>query len=107
MPHYLIEAAYKDTAAKAMVANPQDRSDIVRKTCESLGGKLHSFFFTFGDYDIVTIVELPSNQAAMSLALAVGSAGALSKYRTTVLLSPEEAIAAMRKAKDVNYTAPR
>jgi uncharacterized protein with GYD domain len=107
MPHYLIEAAYKDSAARAMIQNPQNRSEVVRKTCESLGGKMHSFFFAFGDYDAVVIVELPNNQAAMSVALAVGSAGGLSKYRTTVLLSPEESLEAMRQAKDVSYSAPR
>ncbi len=106
MPHYMIETAYKDSAAKALVANPQDRVAVVRKSCESLGGRLHSLFFAFGEYDVVTIVELPDNQSAAALALSVAAGGALSKYRTTVLLSPEEAVGAMRKARDVSYAAP-
>jgi uncharacterized protein with GYD domain len=107
MPHYLIEAAYKDSAAKAMIANPHSRADVVRKTCESLGGRLHSFYFAFGDYDVVTIVELPDNQAAAALALTVGASGALSKYRTTVLMTAEDSVAAMQKAGDVSYIPPR
>jgi uncharacterized protein with GYD domain len=107
MPHFLVEAAYKESAAKAMIQNPQNRADVVRKTVESLGGKLISFYFAFGDYDVVTIAELPDNQTAMALALAVGAGGGLSKYRTTVLLTTEESIGGMRKAKDVSYSAPR
>lgn len=107
MPHFLIEAAYKDSAAKAMIANPQNRADVIRKTCESLDGKMHSFFFAFGEYDVVVLVELPGNQAAAALALVVGASGALSKYRTTVLMTSEESVEAMRRAGDVSYTAPR
>lgn len=106
MPHYLIEASYREAAIKAMVDKPQNRADVVRKTCESLGGRMHSFFFAFGDYDIVTLVELPDNKAAGSLALMVGASGALSKYRTTVLMTPDESVEAMRNAKDISYSAP-
>src|SRR4030081_1480243 len=91
MTYYLIQVAYAQSSAKAMVANPQPREDVIRKTCESLGGKLHSFFFAFGDYDSVVTVELPDNKAAAALALAVGGTGAVSKYGTTVLMTSAEA----------------
>lgn len=107
MTHYLIQAAYTSNSTKAMIANPQPREDIVRKTCESLGGKLHSFFFSFGDYDATVIVELPDNKAAAALALAVGGSGALSKYTTTVLMTTAEAVEAMKAAKKVSYMAPQ
>ena len=79
----------------------------LKKTCESLGGKLHSFFFSFGDYDATVIVELPDNKAAAALALAVGGSGALSKYTTTVLMTTAEAVEAMKAAKKVSYMAPQ
>ena len=106
MPHYLVEVSYKDTAVKAMVSNPQDRSAPVRKMVESLGGKMHSFFFSFGDFDIVTILELPGNQTAAAISMAVGSTGGFSKYRTTVLMTPDEAMQAMRDANRVSYSPP-
>lgn len=107
MPYFLVETAYNSEAAKALVATPQDRLEAVKSACESLGGRLHSLFFAFGEYDVVTIVELPDNEAAAALALAVGSSGALSKYRTTVLLAPDEAVRAMKRARDAAYAAPR
>jgi uncharacterized protein with GYD domain len=103
MPYYLIQASYKESAAKALVAKPQERSGVVKKMVESLGGKLHSFFLSFGDYDVAVIAELPGNEAAVAMGLASVSGGALSKYHTT-LLTPAEATGAMKKAKKVAYT---
>jgi uncharacterized protein with GYD domain len=107
MPHYLIQAGYKESAVKAMIANPADRTEIVRKAVESAGGKLHSFFLAFGEYDVVAIVELPDNQSAAALGLGLVSGGALSRHHTTVLMSPAEAAEAMRKAQTLTYTPPR
>src|SRR5262249_5759705 len=94
MTYYLIQAAFSPNSTKALMANPQPREDVVRKSCESLGGKLHSFFFSFGEFDSTVIVELPDNKAAASLALAVAGSGALSRYMTTVLMTATEAVEA-------------
>jgi uncharacterized protein with GYD domain len=107
MPYYLIQASYNQGAAKALLARPHDRSGVVKKMVESLGGKLQSFFLAFGEYDIVAIAELPGNEQAVAMGLATVSGGALSKYNTTVLLSPDEAVGAMKKAKKVAYTPPK
>jgi uncharacterized protein with GYD domain len=104
MPYYLIQASYKESAARALVAKPQERSAVVKKMFESLGGKLHSYYLSFGDYDVVAIVELPGNEAAVAAGLATVGGGAISRYHTTVLLTPAEATAAMKKAKKVAYT---
>ncbi len=107
MPYYMIQASYKETAAQALIARPHDRSEVVKKMVESLGGKLHAFFLAFGDYDIVAIVEAPGNDSAVAAGLATVAGGALSKYRTTVLITPKEAVSAMKKAKKIAYTPPK
>jgi uncharacterized protein with GYD domain len=107
MPYYLIQASYKESAAKALVARPQERSAVVKKMVAKLGGKLHAYYLAFGDYDVVAIVELPGNESAVAMGLASVAGGALSKYHTTVLLSPDEATAAMKTAKKVPYAAPK
>jgi uncharacterized protein with GYD domain len=107
MPLYMFETAYKDTAAKALISKPQDRVAAVEKACASLGGRLVSLYFAFGDYDVVTIVELPDNEAAAAFALGASAGGALSKFRTTVLLSTAEAVSSMKKAKKLAYAPPK
>ena len=107
MTHYLIQVAYTQSSAKAMMANPQPREDVIRKTVEALGGKFHSFFFAFGEYDAYVMFELPDNKSAAALALAVASTGSVSKYVTTVLMTSAEAVEAMKAASKVSYTPPK
>jgi uncharacterized protein with GYD domain len=107
MAFYLVQVAYKDIAAKTLIANPQTREDVIKKTCKSLGGKLQSFFFSLGDYDVTIIAELPSNTAAAALALATSSKGAISKYHTTALLTAAEGVEAMTLAQKVDYAPPK
>jgi uncharacterized protein with GYD domain len=107
MPFYLIQVSYKDTATRTLIANPQTREDAIAKTCASLGGKLHSFFFAFGDYDVVCIAEVPDNITAAAIAMATASKGAIARYHTTVLMKPEEGLAAMKKAQKADYAPPQ
>jgi len=106
MAHYLLQASYAPNSVKAMVANPQNREDAARKVIESLGGKLNSFHFALGEFDVVMIAEMPDNAAAASVGLATGSSGALSRFQTTALLTTTEGMEAMRKAKTGKYAPP-
>ena len=54
-----------------------------------------------------SIRNIFGNEAAVAMGLASVAGGALSKYNTTVLLAPDEASGAMKKAKKVPYTAPK
>ena len=107
MGYYLIQLAYTAEAAKAMVKNPQNREATARAAMESLGGKAHSFFFAFGEYDAIIIAELPGNAAAAAGALATTSGGAISKFHTTPLLTGAEAVEAMKLAQKVVYAPPQ
>ena len=74
---------------------------------ERMGGKLHGLWLAFGEYDIVAIAELPDATSAAAISMAIGSTGAMSAYRTTPLLTMEEATEAMKKAGSVGYQAPK
>ncbi|MEE8396038.1 MAG: GYD domain-containing protein [bacterium] len=98
MAHYMIQLSYRPEQVKAMMENPQDRSEAARKVAEGLGGRLESFFFAFGDYDVVIIGEFPDNEAAMACAILVIGVGTASSFKTTVLMTSDQAVAAMKKA---------
>lgn len=106
MPRYLIQASYNQSGISDLVHNPQDRAVVIRTVIERMGGTLESFYYAFGDYDVVAIGEFPDNATAAALAMAVGSGGALRDYKTTVLMSMDEAIEAMRKAGGAGYRPP-
>jgi uncharacterized protein with GYD domain len=64
------------------------RADSAKREAERIGGKL-TLYWTFGEYDLVCILEAPNDEAAMEFELKVGSFG---NVRTTTLraFTPEE-----------------
>ena len=106
MPLYLGRFNYTTDAMKALLDAPQDRSAAAREVAESLGGKLLGFWYAFGEFDGVFLMEAPDNASAAALAMAIGSGGALSDVETTVLLDMDEAQDAMRKAAAATYRPP-
>jgi uncharacterized protein with GYD domain len=106
MSLYLGRFSYTTDAMKALLDDPQDRSAAAREVAESLGGKLLGFWFAFGEFDGVFLMEAPDNASAAALAMAVGAGGALSEVETTVLLDMDEAQDAMRKAAAATYRPP-
>jgi len=103
MASYLIQVSYTTAAVAAFIANPQDRTDAVRKAIESVGGKLQSIYLAFGDYDVVGIFDAPDNVSAAAFAAAIKAGGACKSVRTTPLISAAEGVAAMKKAATCNY----
>ena len=70
----------------------------------NLGGKgLESFSFAFGDHDAYVVVDLPDNESAAAVAIAVNTGGGAT-VKTIVLLTPEEIDAAAKRS--VDYRPP-
>jgi uncharacterized protein with GYD domain len=104
MPYYLIQVGYNTSGLAALVKQPQDRIEKVRPAIEALGGRIESAYYAFGDHDVVLICEMPDNATAAALALAIGAGGTVASYKTTVLLTSDEAVEAMSKAGGSTYT---
>src|SRR5436305_15256869 len=100
MPKYLIEASYTQEGVRGVQsAGGTSRRDAVAAVAESVGGSMESFYFAFGDADVYTVVDLPDNEAAAAVAIAVNSAGGAS-VRTVVLLTPDEVDAGAKRSVD-------
>lgn len=72
----------------------------------SLGAKLLGYWYAFGDFDGMVLIEAPDNSAAASIAMAIGGTGEVSRLETTVLLTMDEARKAMRKAATATHLPP-
>lgn len=95
MPFYMFHGRYSTESINAMVQKPQDREAVGRKLIKSLGGKMHSMFFTFGSEDFVVIMECPDDKTAAACSFVVGASGGFSSGATTKLLTSSEAMEAM------------
>jgi len=106
MPLYLSKFSYTPETWARMVRNPEDRRQAATAYIESVGGSLHGFWYAFGAHDGYTLWEAPDNVSMAAVALALTGGGALSSLETTVLLTVEETIDALRKAGDIHYRPP-
>lgn len=107
MAYFLLQAAYESEAWAAMVAKPQNREDAVREGIEKLGGRIYGLWFGFGEYDIVSILEMPSIIEMTAFSMAAASNPMVKSIKTTPLLTMEEGMAAMDKAPKAQYQPPR
>ena len=106
MPLYLTKFSYTPETWARLIGNPEDRRKAAQSNIESVGGKLHGFWYAFGAYDAYTLWEAPDNVSMAAVALAITAGGALSSLETIVLLSVDETMDALRKAGQVQYRAP-
>ena len=106
MPMYLTRFSYTPETWARLAQNPEDRRDAARAYIEAVGGKLHGFWYAFGEYDGYNLWEAPDNVAMAAVAIGISGGGALSKFETTPLLTVEENLEALRRARDVNYHPP-
>ena len=106
MPLYLSRFNYTPETWARLIDNPEDRRKAAEEYIESAGGELHGFWYAFGSHDGYTLWEAPDNVSMAAVALAISSGGALSELETTVLLTVDETIEALRKAGQVQYRPP-
>ena len=106
MPLYLSRFSYTPETWAGLIGNPEDRRTAAQSYIESVGGKLHGFWYAFGTHDGYNLWEAPDNVSMAAVALAIAGGGALSSFETTVLLTVEETIDALRKAEQVRYRPP-
>ncbi|MFF8264673.1 GYD domain-containing protein [Streptomyces virginiae] len=106
MPLYLSRFSYTPETWARLMSHPEDRATAARSYIESVGGKLHGFWYAFGTHDGYNLWEAPDNVSMASVALAISGGGALSSFETTVLLTIDETLDALRNAERIRYRAP-
>lgn len=106
MPMYLTRFSYTPETWARLIKNPEDRRSAAAQYIESVGGKLHGFWYAFGEHDGYNLWEAPDNVSMAATALAIGSGGALASIHTTVLFTVEETLDALKKASTIGYRAP-
>jgi len=87
MPTYISLVNWTDQGIRNVKDSPL-RLNAFKKATEATGGKVIDFYLTLGEYDMVVIVEVPSDEAAAALILSTGKGG---NVRTTTMKAfPED-----------------
>ena len=108
MAHYLIEVGYTPQAWNTQIDKHPNVVDRITPALDACGAKLQSIYYSFGDVDLVAIIDFKKPEDAAAFALAVNSSGALRSYKTTPLLSVDQGIESMKKAEELRkvYSPP-
>jgi uncharacterized protein with GYD domain len=106
MPLYLVKFSYTPEAWAKLIKEPEDRRETIGPLLEAAGGRLHGLWYAFGDHDGYVLAESPDNTTVASVLVTVAGSGAFRSVSTTVLLTVEETLDALRGAQSVSYGRP-
>jgi uncharacterized protein with GYD domain len=107
MACYLVQASYTSEALATLVKKPQDRTGVIRATVAKLGGTVVGQWGSFGEHEVVLIVDMPDTVSAVAFKLAAFAGGALRGGIITPLFTTDEGMAAAKKAGGAGYKPPK
>ena len=104
MPKYLLQVSYTAEGARGVLKDGgTKRRAAAAAAIKSVGGKLETLYFAFGDCDVFAIADVPDAASMAAASLALAASGAVTS-KTTVLVTPDEIDAAAKKT--LKYTPP-
>jgi uncharacterized protein with GYD domain len=104
VPKYLLRSKLTVDGLKGtMKEGGTARREAVERTIQSLGGRLESMHWAFGEDDTYIVADMPSNISAAAMGMAISATGAV-RTNTVVLLTAEEVDEAVRQK--VDYRTP-
>jgi uncharacterized protein with GYD domain len=106
MPTYMVQASYTTVAWHKLVQRPENRMEALKPVIERLDGHILAWYYSFGDYDVVVIFEVPGNVNAAAVSMAIMGSGAVKDLKTSALMSPDEGFDAMLLAQGAGYRPP-
>lgn len=77
------------------VKDAPKRVELARNTFKSFGAEMKELYFVFGKYDLVAVVEAPSDEAMAKAVLAIGSRGMV-RIQTLKAFSEAEGLAIIK-----------
>ena len=100
-------ADYSGEAFSGMVNSPQDREAAARKLIESVGMKLHNFYFCVNTGQIIGMIEGTGSQMS-TLDMVIMASGAFTCVEAKEVISASEMTSCMDEANKVmsTYKAP-
>ena len=103
---YLVLFNLTSEAIKGFVAKPSDRSAVVQKLAESVGGSLESYYWMFGQYDGAGVFVLPDSHTAAAISFAATSSGAFTRFETHELIEASDLAAIAERTRGITYQPP-
>jgi uncharacterized protein with GYD domain len=98
MTIFISRGCYTVDAVRGMISAPENREEAVAKLLKEFGGRLISYYLTFGEFDWLLVAEFPNEKLVSSAILAAVAGGSVTNVQTTVALTAKDATAAFSGA---------
>ena len=102
MPIFITQGRYTQAAVQGMMRSAEDRVAAVADLYRRAGGKLLAFYITFGEYDWLSIAEMPDSQADLAALIAGASKGAVSDLKVVFYANDKSG-----RARSLGWSAAR
>jgi uncharacterized protein with GYD domain len=98
MAKYLFKANYVGKGVEGLLKEGgTSRRETVTKAISAAGGKLESFYYAFGDTDVLGVIDMPDVASAVALSLVINSTGVVNLNLTPLILAEEVDAASKKK----------
>ena len=97
MAKYLFVVKYASEGVKGvMKEGGSKRRDAADQVIKSVGGKMESFYFAFGDHDVYGVAEFPDHASAVAASGTINASG-VTAIKFIPLITVEEVDEASKK----------
>jgi len=103
---YLFRFSYTPESWAALIEHPEDRREMLATVVFGFGGQLQGLWYSFGEHDGYVLVEVPDNVAIAAILAAVSATGSLRHLEAIPLLTAEEMVDALGRAREFRYKQP-
>ena len=98
---FITQGRFTRDAMTGMAERPEDRATAVAKLAKATGGKLLAYYFTFGEYDFLSVFEGEDPQKMASALIVAAASGGVTDLKTTIGITSADAKKAFAGAKEV------
>jgi uncharacterized protein with GYD domain len=90
MPKYLFVVNYTADGMKGvMKEGGSKRREAAEQVIKSVGGKMESFYFAYGEHDVYGVGEFPDHASAVAASGAINSSGAVTMMLVPLVTAEE------------------
>ena len=106
MPRYMIQANPTPQNVAALLQNPEDRTEAVRRVLEAAGCKLEQYYNSFAEGTTFVVADIPDEASLDALMAAFYAGGGVTSIRATPIMTASESVEVYKRAASVAYRPP-
>jgi len=106
VPRYMIQATPTPQNVAALLQNPEDRTEAVRRVLEAAGCKLEQYYNSFAEGTTFVVADIPDEANLDALMATFFAGGGVTSIRATPIKTASESVDVYQRAASLAYRPP-